>query len=186
MRSGQVRLALTVALLAMAATADAQTVGTTSFGKFVVEGVFEWDPKGGLLEWSKGAIVTADGMTMTCDHLRAWLARSGPDFERIEAEGNVRMSGTYTAADKTKWEVKGSARSATFDSKAGSAVLRGDVDFRAVNATGGKVGVQADKLIYDQKTQKFRFERSSETRPRVEFEEPKQGSAVPGSAEGKG
>ena len=178
-----------VAVLACSTVAWAatqQTAGRTFLGKITIEGPFEWDFQGRLLEWSKGATVTADRMTMTCDHLKVWTAKSGGDFfERIEATGEVRISGTYLAGDNTKWNVKGSAQSATFDSKAGTAVLRGAVDFRAVSAaTGSVLTAQADKLIYDQKTQKFRFERGDKP-VRVEFEEPPQAEPKAVTPEGK-
>jgi len=175
-----------LACATVAWAAVAQTAGRTFLGKIIIEGPFEWDFQGRLLEWTKGATVTADRMTMTCDHLKVWTAKSGGGFfERIEAAGDVRISGTYTAADATKWNVKGSAQSATFDSKAGTAVLRGAVDFRAVNAATGSVLIaQADKLTYDQKTQKFRFERGDKP-VRVEFEEPPQAEPKVAAPEGK-
>jgi lipopolysaccharide export system protein LptA len=179
MRSTQsLRAVLVVLVLALVSSALAQTAGRTPFGKLVVEGkAFEGDLRGPW-EWSKGVIVTAEAMTMTCDTLKAWPAKGGQDFERIEAEGNVRLNGAYTATDKSKWTVKGSAQSAAFDSKAGTAVLRGGVDFRAVSiVSGGVLNVQAEKLVYDQKTGKFRFEPQSGQQVRVEFEEPKPAAA---------
>jgi len=180
-------LMVALALIAVGLAAEAQTLGSTTFGKIVIRSnASEWDMNSpGTMVWSKGVTVTVGDMTVTCERLKAWRTKDMRDFERIEAEGNVRVNGTYTAADKTKWTVKGSSEAATFDRKVGTGVLRGAVDFHAVNATTGSVlNVQAEKLIYDQKTQKLRFERGD--RPvQMEFEEPQKAAATPPAAEGK-
>lgn len=168
-------LTITAALIVAGLTASAQTIGNAPFGKIVIKANASElnmnDP--GVMTWSKGVTVTTGDMTVTCDRLKAWRAKSMQDFDRLEAEGNVRLNGTYTAPDKTKWIVKGSAKSAAFDRKTGTGTLLGAVDLNAVNATTGRpVKIQAEKVIYDQKTQKLLFERGDK-QIQMEFEEPR-------------
>ena len=174
-------LVVASALVVAGLAAEAQTMKSTTFGKIVIESnASEFDMTDpGVMVWSKGVTVTTDDMTVTCERLKAWRAKDMQDFDRIEAEGKVRVKGTYLADDKTTWVVNGTAESAAFDRKAGTGVLRGAVDLHAVNSTtGSPLNVRAEKVIYDQKTQKLRFERGD--RPiQMEFEPQKSTSASP-------
>ena len=179
------RVALVIVLLAPAVWAEAaQTTGRTSLGmieitaKGPIEGTI-----GGTWQWTGGVTVTSQGMTMTCTTLKVWPAKNGRDFDRIEATGNVKLHGTYTASDKTQWKVNGASQSASFDNKTKVGVLRGNVDLHAVSADGGDLTVQAETFTYDQKSGKFRFERSQEP-VRVQFEQPPQAAAPAASTGG--
>lgn len=168
-------LVIAAALLVVGLASHAQVVGNAPFGKIVIKAnAAELDMNdSGVMTWSKGVTITTGEMTVTCDRLKAWRAKNRQDFDRLEAEGDVRISGTYTAPDKTKWIVKGLARSAGFDRKTGIGALRGAVNLEAVNVTTGRpVKIQAEKVTYDQRSQKLLFERG-EQQTQMEFEEPR-------------
>ena len=75
------------------------------------------------LEWTGPVTVTGSGFTLNCSSLKMWLTPDGRDAERVEASGNVRIAGRYVAGDKTEWDVKGQAESASYERKAGEAIL---------------------------------------------------------------
>jgi len=145
---------------------------TAAFRTFSVEGQSLQGDLGGPWEWTGNVVVTGAGLTMTCDTLRLWLTPDGHDAERIEASGNIRVQGRYVAADKTEWDIKGKAAAATYERKSAQGILRGEVSFEAKSlTTGAVVTAAADKLTYDIKTQRFRFERGEQP-VRMEWKEP--------------
>lgn len=168
-----------------AAAGPSQPAGAkgTRFGKYTVESKRLEGTIGGPWEFSSGVTVTGPDLTITCDALKMWPAsKGGRDFDRAEATGNIEIHGRYLASDKTEWKIAGSATSGTYDVKAGQGVLRGGVKFNGVNqATKAVLTVVADKMIYEVKTQQFRFERGGEP-VRVEWEEP-EAPAAPGKQE---
>jgi len=157
-----------------ARAAQATPARGSTFGRFTVEAKSWGGDIQGPWEFSKDVKVTSSDLTMTCDRLKAWPTKDGRDWERVEATGNIAISGRYVAADKTGWQVTGKADSASYDAKAGQGVLKGSVQFKAVNSvTGATISAVADKLTYDVKTRQFQFERGE--RPvRVEWEQPEQ------------
>jgi lipopolysaccharide export system protein LptA len=186
------RVVLAAALISMLATAlmGAQTKparqSATRFGKYVVESKRLEGKMGGPWEFSNGVTMTAPDMTITCDNLKMWPStKRGRDFDRAEATGNVVVRGRYAASDGTEWKVIGSAASGTYDVTAGQGVLRGGVKFDGTNqTTKALLSVAADKMIYEVKTQQFRFERGGEP-VRVQWEEPEQPIPPAKTQEGK-
>ncbi len=163
-RRYRVLLAALVLAFATGAVAQTSTTGQTALGKVTItsngpmEGTFR-----GTWQWTKGVTVTSQGLTLTCDTLKVWPAKSGRDFDRVEAEGNVKIKGSYTASDKTKWSVNGSAQHAEFDNRARVGKLAGSVDLHAVNqADKSAVSAKADTFTYNQKTQTFRLDRNGQ------------------------
>lgn len=151
---------------------------TTTFRSFSVEGQSLQGDLGGPWEWTGKVVVTGSGITLTCDSLKLWLTPDGRDAERIEASGNIRVQGRYVAADKTEWEVNGKAAAASYERKTGQGSLRGEVNFEAKNlATGAMINAAAEKLIYDLKTKRFRFERGEQP-VRMEWQEPQPAPAT--------
>ena len=157
------------------------------FGKYIIEsrGGLE-GTIGGPWEFSKGVTVTGPDLVLTCDTLKVWPgAKGGRDFERAEATGNITVRGRYLARDGAEWQVVGSAASGTFDGKTGQGVMRGGVKFNGTNqATKAVLSVVADKMVYQVKTQQFRFERGGEPVV-VQWEEPQQPAAAAKQEGGK-
>ena len=143
-----------------------------AFRSFTVEGTSLQGALQGPWEWAGSVTVKGSGLTLTCDSLKMWLTPDGRDAERVEASGNIRIAGRYVASDKTEWEVKGQAESGSYERKAGLGILKGAVSFEARNlSTGAVVSAAAEKLTYDLKSKRFRFERGE--RPvRMEWQEP--------------
>jgi lipopolysaccharide export system protein LptA len=179
-RRGLLVAGLVVVLAAVAAAGKPQPASpsATRFGKYTVESKRLEGTIGGPWEFSNGVTVTGPEMTITCDTLKMWpTSKGGRDFDRAEATGNLVLRGRYLASDKTEWKVVGSAASGTYDAKAGQGVMRGGVKFNGANQTTKAVlTVVADKMIYEVKTQQFRFERGGEP-VRVEWEEPEKPAA---------
>ena len=143
-----------------------------AFRSFTVEGASLQGALQGPWEWAGSVTVKGSGLTLTCDTLKMWPTPDGRDVERVEASGNIRIAGRYVASDKTEWEVKGQAESASYERKAGQGVLKGAVSFEARNrATGAVVSAAAEKLTYDVKSRRFRFE-GGERPVRMEWQEP--------------
>jgi len=156
-----------------------------AFRSFTVEGTSLQGALQGPWEWAGSVTVKGSGLTLTCDSLKMWLTPDGRDVERVEASGNIRIAGRYVASDKTEWEVKGQAESASYERKAGQGILKGSVSFEARNrATGAVVSAAAEKLTYDVKGRRFRFE-GGERPVRMEWQEPEpQAGAGEAPAEG--
>ncbi len=149
-----------VALLLMAWAAAAQTEARTALGKIVIQGELKGSVEGPWT-WSKGVTVTAGETVLTCDTLKVWPAKGGQDFDRVEGTGNVRLRGTYTTADKAKWQVNGSAQRVAYSNATGVGTLRGKVHLQTVNLSDkSRVTVEADTFTYNRKTQEFGFERA--------------------------
>jgi len=171
--------AVIVGCLAAAAGAGQQKPAgpnATRFGNYTIESQHFQGTIGGAWEFSKGVKVTGPSLTMTCDNLKVWPGKTSSDLEqgRAEATGSVVVRGRYVATDQTEWQVVGSAATGTYDGTKGEGVLQGGVEFHGTNLTTGAVlSVDADKLIYDVKSQQFRFERSNGL-VRVKWEEPEQ------------
>ncbi len=166
---------IAVCLTAAAAAGAAQpALYQTTFGRFTIEarhfeGSFQ---NQGPWEWSGQVKVTSADLTMTCDRFKAWFTKDRRNWERVEAAGHISITGRYTAADNTIWQVTGKAEAGTFDAKTGLGVLKGAVDFRARNTTtGAAISAQADQLTYDTKTRRFKFERGEQP-VRVEWRQP--------------
>ncbi|HUU53980.1 MAG TPA: LptA/OstA family protein [Armatimonadota bacterium] len=159
------------AMTAALAAAPEQTQ-RMAFRSFTVEGTSLQGALQGPWEWAGSVTVKGSGLTLTCDSLKMWLTPDGRDAERVEASGNIRIAGRYVASDKTEWEVKGQAESGSYERKAGLGILKGAVSFEARNlSTGAVVSAAAEKLTYDLKSKRFRFERGE--RPvRMEWQEP--------------
>ncbi len=164
---GMVSGAMTAAL----AAAPKQTQRMV-FRNFAVEGQSVQGALQGPWEWAGPVTVKGSGFTLTCDSLKMWLTPDGREAERVEASGNIRIAGRYVAGDKTEWDVKGRAEAASYERKAGQGVLKGSVSFEARNlSTGAVVSAAAEKLTFDVKSKRFRFERGE--RPvRMEWQEP--------------
>lgn len=179
-------LAASLLLAMVAATATAafaaapkQTQQMT-FRSFTIEGQSVQIPLNSQepLEWTGPVIVTGSGFTLNCSSLKMWLTPDGRDAERVEASGNIRIAGRYVASDKTEWEMKGRAESASYERKAGEAILQGSVSFEARNrSTGAVVSAAAEKLTYDVKSRRFRFE-GGERPVRMEWQEPEPEAAA--------
>ena len=168
---------------ASAQAAQATPARATSFGRFAVEANAWGGDIQGPWEFSKDVKVTSSDLTMTCDKLKVWPTKDGRDWERVEATGSISISGRYVAADKTVWQVTGKAESASYDAKAGRGVLKGSVQFKAVNSvTGATISAVAEKLTYDVKTRKFQFERG-ERQVRAELEQPEREQPEGGSTQ---
>jgi lipopolysaccharide export system protein LptA len=164
--------ALALVLVTAVSAALAGQSSRVAFRTFTVQGHYLQGPIQGPWEWSEGVSVEGSGLTMTSDRLKVWPTADGRDFERVEATGSIVIKGLYVAADKTEWRILGKAASATYEAKAAQGVLRGSVSFEATNlATSAVLSVKADKLSYDFKQRRFRFERID--RPvRLEWQEP--------------
>ncbi len=165
---------LAIALLAAAFTAPTAAGQPTrmTFGDLIIEGrSFRGSIRErGPWEWEGPVTVRAPGFVMTCDALKLWPTADGGDFERVEADGNIRIEGSYRSADETEWEVDGRADSAEYDKTRQQSVLSGSVTFRAKNrATGRVVSVAAERLTYDVKAERFRFEQG-DTPVRMEWQ----------------
>jgi lipopolysaccharide export system protein LptA len=143
-----------------------------AFRSFTVEGTSLRGALQGPWEWAGSVTVKGSGLTLTCQSLKMWLTPEGRDAERVEASGDIRIAGRYVASDTTEWEVKGRAESASYERKAGQAVLKGEVSFEARNLeTGAVVSAEAETLTYDVKSRRFRFE-GGERPVRMEWQEP--------------
>jgi lipopolysaccharide export system protein LptA len=128
---------------------DAYTITADQF-----EGVL-----GGPGEWSGNVTIAGADAKATCDSLKVWPAADGKEILRARAKGNIAIRGRYLAADKTEWRIVGKADSAAYERESGQGTLEGSVTFEATNAsTGAAVTVAADRLTYDVKTRRFRFE----------------------------
>jgi lipopolysaccharide export system protein LptA len=152
-------LGATVAWAATAPPAAKTTLGTiTIWSSGPVEGALR-----GTLEFTKGVTVTSQGMKLTCDTLKVWPAKSGKSFDRIDASGNVHVTGLYTASDKTKWEVDARAQSATFSSRTRIGTLTGEVNLHAVNAVDKSAFTgKADTFTYNLQTERWRMDRAGQ------------------------
>lgn len=183
-------LAITIAISSLAALAAAgqqkpAPPASSRFGNYVIRSDYLEGNIGGAWEFSKGVTLTGPDITVTCDRLQVWPTKTGTDIERAEASGNVIVRGRYLGADKTEWKVTGTSASASYDAKAGQGVLRGGVKFDGANlSTGATVSVVADKLSYDFKTQRFRFDRGA-TPVRVQWQEPEQPAPAAAPAQEK-
>jgi len=178
MRTSALSCALTVifslALMSHGAVAGSKaprmTVGGLTIEGQSLQGNFQqqgpWERKGPVT-------VTSSGFTMTCEtSFKLWLTANLSDFARAEAAGNVRVQGRYVTADKTSWNVKGRADSASYDRETQRAVLSGAVSFEATNSvTGAVLTAVGDELTYDAKTQRFSFERG-DSPVRMEWQPP--------------
>jgi lipopolysaccharide export system protein LptA len=164
-------LAMVLICAALPALAGAP-VQQMSFRSFTIQGQSLQGALQGPWEWTGSVTATGSGLTLTCDSLKLWLTPDGRDAERVEASGNIHITGRYLAADKTAWDINGQAKSATFERKTGQGILQGSVDFEAKNpVTGATVSAAAEKLIYDMQTKHFRFERGAQP-VRMEWQEP--------------
>jgi lipopolysaccharide export system protein LptA len=129
-------------------------------------------------EWSGNVTVSGEGGKATCDRLRVWLAADGRYIERAEAGGHLVVQGRYVADDGTEWQIVGKAESAVYERKSGQATLTGSVHFEATNlGTGVVLSIDADKLVYDTSTRRFRFE-GVQRQVRGRWQEP-PGEAAP-------
>jgi lipopolysaccharide export system protein LptA len=183
-------LALSLGLTILFEFARLASAGTppqlTTFRSFSVQGQSVQGDLRGPWEWTGGVVVTGAGLTMSCDSLKVWLTPDGRDAERIEASGNVRVQGRYLAADKTQWDIDGRAAAASYERKASQGILRGAVSFRATNkSTGAVLMAEAEKLVYDTTTQRFRFERGDQP-VRMEWQEPEPAPAAEPAPEQEG
>ncbi|MBN1460534.1 MAG: hypothetical protein JXA57_13455 [Armatimonadetes bacterium] len=153
---------LSLALTSQGAVAGGQAPRMTVGGltiegqswEFSVEQQEPWVCKGPVT-------VTSSGFTLTCEtSFKLWPTANFSDFERVEAAGNVRVQGRYVTADKTSWDIKGRADSASYDRDSQRSILVGAVSFEATNSvTGAVVTAVGEKLTYDATTQRFSFER---------------------------
>jgi lipopolysaccharide export system protein LptA len=141
----------------------------------------------GTGEWSGNVTLTTAGVSTTCDRLKIWLTPDQRYVQRAEATGNVVVRGRHFDASKTEWEIVGKAKTGTYEKKSGQGTLQGSVKFAATNlATGAVLSVEADRMVYDVNTRRFRFEGIA--RPvRGQWEEPaSEGQAAPGGAQPRG
>jgi len=185
---------LLAALLLVAATAATPAGQSKSgapnaarFGRYTIESKGGLEGTiGGPWKFSKGVTVTSPDMVVTCDTLKVWpAAKGGRDFDRAEATGNINIRGRYLARDGAEWKVVGAAASGTYDAKTGQGVLRGEVKFHGTNqVTKAVLTVVADKMVYEVKTQQFRFERGGQPVV-VQWEEPEQPAAAKAQEGGK-
>ena len=174
---------LSLALMTQGVAAGGQSPRMT-FGGLTIEGQF-WEFSVEQQEpWvCKGPVtVTSSGFTLTCEtSFKLWPTANFSDFERVEAAGNVRVEGRYVTADKTSWDIRGRADSASYDRESQGAVLSGAVSFEATNfVTGAVVTAVGEKLTYDATTQRFSFERGKSP-VRMEWQQPaeeKEGEAA--------
>jgi len=164
-------LGVTLSVGAIAAALAGQTSGM-AFRTFTVEGRTVQGQLRGPWEWTGGVTVKGANLMLTADSLKLWPTPDGREAERVEATGNITVEGRYVAADRTPWEVSGKASSASYQRASAEGTMRGLVTFRAANAaTGAVLSASADKLIYNFKTQQFRFERGDKP-VRMEWQEP--------------
>lgn len=171
-------LGLTLSVGAFAAALAAQTSGM-AFRTFTVEGRTVQGQLRGPWEWTGGVTVKGANLTLTADSLKLWPTPDGREAERVEATGNITVEGRYVAADHTPWEVLGKASSASYERASAEGTMRGSVTFRAANAaTGAVLSASADRLIFNFKTQQFRFERGDKP-VRMEWQEPAPPAAQP-------
>jgi len=169
-----VLLAMTAGVVTVAFAAAPKQAERMALRGFTIEGQSVQIPLSSQepLEWTGPVTVTGSGFTLKCSNLKMWLTPDGRDAERVEASGNVNIAGRYVASDKTEWEVKGQAESASYERKAGQGILKGSVSFEARNvATKAVVSAAAEKLTYDVKGRRFRFE-GGERPVRMEWQEP--------------
>ncbi len=184
-------LALGLLLVTAAAVMTAATAGAPkqtqamAFRSFTIEGKSLQGALQGPWVWTGSVTLEGSGLTMTCETLKLWLTPDARDADRVEATGSIRIRGHYLGADKTEWDVRGQADSATYDRKAGQGILQGSVGFRARNlSTGAEVSAAAEKLTYDIKTKRFRFERGD--RPvRMDWQESQPEAQPGGTSEAK-
>ncbi len=177
-------LGVTLIVGAVAAALAGQTAGMT-FRTFTVEGRSVQGQLRGPWEWTGGVTVKGANLTLTADSLKLWPTPDGREAERVEATGNIALEGRYVAADHTPWEVSGKATSASYERTSAEGTMRGSVTFRAANAaTGAVLSASADKLIYNFKTQQFRFERGDKP-VRMEWQEPAPPPAAQPAPESK-
>jgi len=175
-------LAATLGALAVAVCAFAGQIPGMAFRTFTVEGRTVQGPLSGPWEWTGGVTVKGSGLTLTADSLKLWPTPDGRDADRIEATGNVKVEGRYTAADKTAWDVTGKAAAASYQRTAAEGVMRGSVTFRAANTANAAVlSAAADKMIYNFKTRQFRFERGDQP-VHMEWQEPAPPAPQPAPA----
>jgi lipopolysaccharide transport protein LptA len=175
-------VAVPVAVLA-AAAAPAARRQRTAIGQLTIE-AGSW---AGLIQgpwtWSGEVTVTAGDTTLRADTVKVWPQKGGQRVQRIEATGNVRVTGTYTMAPAglppASWKVSATAQAATYDDDTQTAVISGQVDLQATNtSTGEVVTARAGKATYNGKTQEFRFEQSGEP-VQVQWREPPTKAAGP-------
>lgn len=141
----------------------------------------------GMGEWSGNVTLTTAGVSTTCDRLKIWLTPDQRYVRRAEATGHVVVRGRHFDASKTEWEIVGRAKTGSYEKESGQGTLQGSVKFEATNlATGVVLSVEADKMVYDVNTRRFRFEGTA--RPvRGEWEEPaSEGQAAAGGAGPRG
>ena len=160
-------LVLAVVLTAALAAAAAQQRQQTAIGSIVITSNLLEGSLQGPWTASKGVTVTAGGTTITADTVKIWPRKGGRTIQRAEASGSLHITGTYAMAqaggEKTDWKMNATAQSGSFDGDTQTGVLSGKVELRATNAsTGEVVTAQADKAVYNGKTQRFRFERSGQ------------------------
>ncbi len=138
-------------------------------------------------EWKGPVTVKASGLTMTCDaSFKLWPTADFSDFERVEAAGNVRVEGRYVTSDKTAWEIRGRADSATYHRESQRGTLAGEVHFEARNSVSGAVlTAVGEKLTYDAESQRFSFERGEEP-VRMEWQQPPDKAEEPAAASSEG
>jgi lipopolysaccharide export system protein LptA len=121
--------------------------------------------------------LTSGSLVLTCDRMKVWLTKDLRDLEKMEASGSIVIKGRYLTGDqvKTEWDVLGKAQGASYDAKTGQSVLTGSVQFKATNlTTGAVVSAVGDKLVYDTKTRRFRFERGKDG-VQVKWQDPQAG-----------
>jgi len=152
-----------------------------TFRSFTIEGQSLQGALQGPWEWTGSVTARTSSLTMTCDRLRMWLTPDGRDADRVEATGNIRIAGRYITTDRTEWDVDGRADSATYEGKPGRGVLQGSVSFHATNlSTGAVVSAASQKLTYDIKTKRFRFDRGEQP-VRMEWQEPEPAAKLTGA-----
>lgn len=143
-----------------------------SIEKYVIESNRFEVTLDGTIEFSQSVEATGDGMTMTCDTLKLWLTPDGRRVDRAQALGNVTVKGRYVAGDESEWDILGKSKTARYERKTQECLLEGSVSFQATNrTTGAVVSVTGDKLVYDAKSRRFRFERVT-NRVQMVWQEP--------------
>jgi len=173
-------------VVSLAAASQPESAGIALDKKSITADRFE-GTLAGPGEWSGNVTLTAAGVSMRCDRLKIWLTPDRRYVRRGEAEGNIVVRGRYLDADKTEWEIVGKAKSGTYEKESGQGILHGSVGFAATNlVTGAVLSVDADRMVYDLNTRRFRFEGIG--RPvRGQWEEPAgEAQAAAGAAEPRG
>ena len=69
--------------------------------------------------YSKNVVVTSQDFKMTCDRLKVWPAKNGNSFDRLEATGQVHITGHYVDTEASNWSVDGRSEQATYDTRTG-------------------------------------------------------------------